>query len=96
MQLDRQGDKSSEGVLKKEGNQDEKTITEIITQNQKRTGTAENTERVKQGKIERREQTTVEIISAHNKLQINGMQEGQQKMIPPIHIQYSKGRGVKY
>lgn len=70
MQLDRRGDKSSQGVLKKEGNQDEKTITEMITQNQKRTGTAENTERVKQGKIERREQITVEIISAHNKLQI--------------------------
>lgn len=84
MQLDRQGDKSSEGVLKKEGNQDEKPITEIITQNQKRTGTAENTERVKQGKIERREQITVEITSAHNKLQIK-RHVGRPTKNDPIH-----------
>ena len=42
----------------------------MTNSSQKRTGTAENTERVKQGKIEIRQQITVEIISAHNKLQI--------------------------
>lgn len=56
----------------------------MTNQSQKRTGTAENTERVKQGKIEIRQQIIVEIISAHNKLQIK-RQVGSPTKNDPTH-----------
>ena len=61
-------DKSLEVVVKKVGIKEEKMIIEMSNQKKRRTGTGENTERVKENKIERSEQTAVEIISSYKTL----------------------------